>query len=304
MATSADRDDRDEDEKDEAEEKPAKKQATSAKDRASASRPAAKDADEADEEDEEDEEEDEEDEEDDEEEEDDKPAPKSAEKASAKPASKRPAKDDEEEEDEEEEEPAPKRPAARGPGARGVKGARGPGAGRARVPAAPSGSLGKSVALFFVIVIGLGAGFAILGREPPQEVSKPKWKVGEMADVEVTLVRSDRQDLACASAEEVAGKHCAFEAQNKPFGKGDPNDDKTILKPYTTMDRVQFTAAGLWVDPGMAPDKLPATRFSVKCKYKVEGSLKNVAVRWEQTGQWYPQNDWYAGTISDCKLTP
>jgi hypothetical protein len=168
---------------------------------------------------------------------------------------------------------------------------------------AQGGSLGKSVLLFFVIVIGLGAGFAILGREQPQEVARPKWTTGQTVDVEVTLVRNDRQELACAAADEVGGKHCAFEAANKAWSKGgDANDDKKILKPYTTTDRVQFTAAGLWSDPALTPDKLPATRFSVKCKYKVEGTLKNVGVRWEQTGQWYPQEGWYAGSISDCKL--
>src|SRR5262249_47575708 len=152
------------------------------------------------------------------------------------------------------------------------------------------------------IVIGLGAGFAILGREAPQEAAKPKWKVGDVSEVEVTVVRADRQDLSCAATEEIAGKHCGFEAQGKPWSKGgDPNDDKTVFKPYPTTDRMQFVAAGLWTDPGMAPDKLPATRFQVKCKFKVEGSLKNVSVRWEQTGQWYQQADWHAGSLSDCK---
>ncbi len=41
----------------------------------------------------------------------------------------------------------------------------------------------------------------------------------------------------------------------------------------------------------------------MKCKYKVEGALKDVGVRWEQTGQWYPNKEWYAGSISDCKLS-
>jgi hypothetical protein len=168
---------------------------------------------------------------------------------------------------------------------------------------AQAGSLGKSVLLFFVIVIGLGAGFAILGREQPAQVAAPKWKVGDVADVEVTLVKADRQELACASVDEVAGMHCQFEAASKGWSKGgDPNDDKKLLKPYTTTDRIQFTAAGLWTDPGMAPDKLPPTRFSVKCKYKVEGKLNNVGVRWEQTGQWYNQEGWYAGTLSNCAL--
>jgi hypothetical protein len=156
-----------------------------------------------------------------------------------------------------------------------------------------------------VAVVGLGAGFAILGRESPTEQTKPKWTVGQVVDIEVTLVRSDRQDLACAAPDDIGGKHCAFEAANKPWSKGgDVNDDKKLLKPYTTVEHVQFTAAGLWSDPALAADKLPATRFSVKCKYKVEGTLKSVEVRWEQTGQWYPNGGWYAGTVSDCKIAP
>jgi hypothetical protein len=282
MATSADKDDREKDERDEAEddEHEAEKDADetspddpehsdAGKKVASASKEQSKTA-KAPADEEEDEEEDDEDDQGDEEDADD---------------------------EEDKEEPARK------PARSGAK-ARGPGAVRvAKAVQAQPGSLGKSILLFFVIVIGLGAGFAILGREQPPEAARPKWKVGEVADVEVTLVRSDRQDLACASADEVAGMHCAFEAASKAWSKGgDPNDDKKLLKPYTTTDRVQFTAAGLWSEPSMMPDKLPATRFSVKCKFKVEGTLKNVGVRWEQTGQWYPQEGWYAGTLSGCTL--
>jgi hypothetical protein len=212
-------------------------------------------------------------------------------------------KDEEEDEDEDEEEAPPPKPAAK----RARVKARGPGAARAvkASQVAPSGSLGKSVLLFFVIVIGLGAGFAILGRETPAVTEKPKWGVGQTVDVEVTLVKNDRNELGCWAADEIGGKHCAFEAAGKPWSKGTPadlNDDKKLLKPYTTVDRVQFTAAGLWSDPALAVEKLPATRFSVKCKLKVEGTLKQLGVRWEQTGTWYPQNDWYAGSISNCSL--
>jgi hypothetical protein len=164
------------------------------------------------------------------------------------------------------------------------------------------GSLGKSVILFVVIVGGLLLGFAILGREQPAEAIRVRWTPGQTVDLEITLVRNDRQELACAATDEIAGKHCAFEAPNKPWSKGDNNDDKKLLKPYTTTDRVQFTAAGLWSEPALAPDKLPATRFNVKCKYKVDGLLKNLGVRWEQSGQWFPNNEWYAGSVSDCKI--
>ena len=66
---------------------------------------------------------------------------------------------------------------------------------------------------------------------------------------------------------------------------------------------MNLAAAGLWTEPALAPDKLPASRFNVKCKYKVEGTLKTLGVRWRDGDQWYPNSEWYAGTVSDCKLT-
>jgi hypothetical protein len=200
-----------------------------------------------------------------------------------------------------EEAPAPPaaKPARSGKQRTATKGARGRAA-----PPPQSSSLGKSMILFGLIIGGLAVAFAILGREEQQGPARPKWKAGDTPEVEITLVRNDKQELSCASADEMGGKHCAFEAMNKPWSKGDSADDKKLLKPYTTTDRVQFVAAGVWSEPALAPDKIPATRFSLKCKLKVEGTLKSVAVRWESTGQWFPGTDWYAGSVSDCKITP
>lgn len=229
-----------------------------------------------------------------------------AEDSSAEAEEKKAAAADEaEDEDEVPAKPAQKtapKPAAKAAAKRVAgKGARG----RPTAPAQQGSSLGKSMILFVVIIGGLAAGFAILGREEQQAgPAKPKWKAGDIADVEITLVKNDKQELACASAEEIGGKHCAFEGMNKPWSKGENADDKKVMRPYTTTDRVQFAAAGLWSEPVLAPDKIPATRFSVKCKLKVEGTLKSVAVRWESTGQWFPGNEWYAGSVSDCKIGP
>ena len=179
------------------------------------------------------------------------------------------------------------------------------GAARGRAPSGQQGSsLGKSMILFVLIIGTLAVGFAMLGREEQQAPPTMKWKVGETTDVEITLVKNDRNELACAAADEVGGRHCAFESNTKPWSKGDVNDDKKLLKPYTTTDRAQFVAAGVWSEPALAADKIPASRFSLKCKFKVEGKLKNMSVRWEQTGQWYPNNEWFAGSVSDCKVVP
>jgi hypothetical protein len=172
-----------------------------------------------------------------------------------------------------------------------------------RVAPRQGGALGKSLVLFVIVVGGLAAGFALLGRDDGKGDAPPvpKWTVGQTVDVEITLVPSDSKDLACASQEVLAERHCQFEDKGKTWSKGNDPDEK-IFKPYTTTDRVQFLAAGVWSQPALK-SKLPTTRFSVKCKYKVDGKLKKPNIRWAQDGQWFERNDdWFAGAVSDCTL--
>ena len=215
---------------------------------------------------------------------------------------------DDSEESEEEEKPAPKAAksakSARASAARSTSPKRGTASSRRAQQGKQSSSLGKSMILFVVIIGGLAAGFALLGREENHGPPKPKWTTGQTVDVEITLVKNDKADLSCASGEEIGGKHCAFEAINKPWSKGPAADDAQTFKPYTTTDRVQFVAAGVWSQAALAGDKMPKSRFSVKCKYKVEGMLKNLSVRWDPTSQWHPNTEWFAGSVSDCKLAP
>jgi hypothetical protein len=177
----------------------------------------------------------------------------------------------------------------------------------ARRPAPPpqaAGSLGKSAVLFVVVVGALAAGFALLGREPsggggPR--SGPAWKNGQVVDMEITLVATDKRELACSAADEVAGRHCAFEAPSKPWSKGDNSDDKKILRPYTTVDGTQFIGAGLWSEPVLA-NSLPTTRFTVKCKYTVEGKVKAPTFHWESGWEGAPRGEMFAGLLSGCTL--
>jgi hypothetical protein len=166
--------------------------------------------------------------------------------------------------------------------------------------------MAKSMVLFLLIVGTLGISLWLLGREEGGGgTPQPKWAKGQKVDVEITLVHTDQQDLACASSDELAGKHCAFESKGKPWTKSDSKDDKTVLRPYTTTDRIQFLAAGLWTDAGTTKAPLPRTRFTVKCKLTVDGSLRKPAVRWASDGPWYDQGgDWFAGSVSDCNITP
>jgi hypothetical protein len=172
------------------------------------------------------------------------------------------------------------------------------------VPPRQGTALGKSLVLFLIVVGGLAAGFALLGHDTGRSdgPAQVKWNTGQVVDVEITLVASDDKDLACASEEVIEGRHCQFEAKAKPWSKGtDPGTQ--LLKPYTTTDRIQFLAAGLWDQPAMAKDKLPPSRFTVKCKLKVEGKAKKPSIRWAADQQWNDQtNDWFAGSVSDCSV--
>jgi hypothetical protein len=226
-----------------------------------------------------------------------------AEKASSAADDKEDEDEDEDEDDEEEEaKPAPK-PVAKVTAAKAGASKRGavPLAKARPVAARKGGSLGKSMILFVIIVGGLAAAFALLGTESSSGPAAPKWKTGDTADLELTLVADDKKNLACSASDEVAGAHCAFEDKAKAWSKGDNADDKKLLKPYTTTDHVQVLASGLWSDPGMT-GTLPAVRFSVKCKYKVEGKVKAAAIRWASDGPWYDSKDLYTGSISSCKL--
>ena len=210
--------------------------------------------------------------------------------------------DDDEDDEEEEAKPAAK-PVARAAAVKPAVAKRGaaPLAKGRPVPVRKGGSLGKSMILFVIIIGGVVALLAWISQGTETGPAAPKWKVGDSPDLELTLVADDKKNLACAAPDEIGGAHCAFEAQAKPWSKGDSADDKKLLKPYTTVDHVQILAAGVWSDPALA-GTLPTTRFSVKCKYKVEGKMKAASMRWASDGPWYESKDIYSGSISGCKL--
>jgi hypothetical protein len=248
------------------------------------------------------EEEDDEDEEDDEED-----APK------GDPAAAADDEEDEDEEDEPEEAPAPakaatpakKEPAKDAPAKRATPAAAAsPVRKRAPLPPEPPPiAVGKTVFLFVAVIGALSAGFWFLGGETGGDRTAPRWKTGQTVDVNITLVAGDRNDLACATEVAIADRKCEFQTKTKAT---EPKpEDGMLLKPYTTTDGVQFLAAGLWSQPELDPKKLPADRFSVKCKYTVEGEVKKPAVRWAVRGGFSDKdNAWYAGTVKDCALSP
>ena len=167
----------------------------------------------------------------------------------------------------------------------------------------PSAGLGKSVMLFAIVVGSITLLMLLLGSERGiSGPAAPTWKEGDTVDVDITLVSTDKQDLACASGGDVKGFHCGFESQGKRWTKSDPADEKKTLRPYSTTTGINFLAAGVWSDPALSGE-LPKTRFAVTCKLNVAGKMPRADVRWHEGEGWNSVNEWFTGDVSNCKLS-
>lgn len=170
-------------------------------------------------------------------------------------------------------------------------------------PPPPVASMGKRVFIFAILLVGLSVGLYFLPQSE-SAANGPRFKVPSTNDLTITVVPEDATALACASKQEVAGRKCEFGTKTE---KNDNLDDMKMLKPYTTVDGVQFLAAGLWSQPVVEKSKLPSsgTRFGLKCKYVVEGIVKAPFIRWNPAQAWADKNpDWNAGYLKDCTVVP
>ena len=127
------------------------------------------------------------------------------------------------------------------------------------------------------------------------------WHLGSTKMLEITLIRDDKKNLACASDRTYGEIRCGYTRDGKPFGPK-PDEDPHILQPFNTVKNELFLAAGLWQAP-VLKEPLPADRFTVVCNYYVVGVLKAVALRWSPTGSFNPVDQSVAvGTLSDCVI--
>lgn len=137
-----------------------------------------------------------------------------------------------------------------------------------------------------------------------------EWAVGNKVQLELTLVTTDSKNLGCAMAEEVNGKYCAFLTQNKrnTNSENNPRREANLLQPYTSVDRRQFMASGLWMTTALKSklDKedwnRPSPRFTVNCILAIDGLTKSASVQWKPGEGWHNGNGWYVGTLSDCRM--
>ncbi len=230
--------------------------------------------------------------------------------------------DDEEEEEEEEEEPAKAASSSTSKKKKKPQTASKKSAARARRAvggrnrrAKPAASPARNIILYGVLIGGIAILFFALGgleRSSKPERPSAKWDVGQTVELPVTLVTPDVDDLACASDEKVKGLYCGYQSNGKPAKEKERNarTASKMLQPYTTTDGRNFLAAGLWTNPflkqklaGENPNN-PSPRFTILCKFKVEGKVGDLKVRWKPPpeGGWQGVKDWHAGTISGCRL--
>jgi hypothetical protein len=139
-------------------------------------------------------------------------------------------------------------------------------------------------------VVGVGV-FSVLRRE--RNTGPPR---GAIVDAELTLITSDRADVACVSAKTFDSYACDFSNETTPRRI----DERDTLRPYMTGDRRVYLIPGLFLHPSLArryqsePPTVPREqlkRFTAKCKLKKAGQLEGFKLRWAATGAWSePQN--------------
>jgi hypothetical protein len=151
------------------------------------------------------------------------------------------------------------------------------------------------VALGFALFIGYswsgyGARFAQAGSG---------FQAGATRLVELTVIREDVDNLACASDVTSGGLRCGYTGGRTLI---EPRDDARTLQPYYTVTGELLLGAGLWSSKAL-PAALPAQRFTVACNYHVTGVLKSAALRWAVAGKFDPlAQSVVIGSLNDCAI--
>jgi hypothetical protein len=157
-----------------------------------------------------------------------------------------------------------------------------------------------------LLAVGLGVWLLLAGAAYRRNYSASgaAWHRGAHNFVEITLVRDDRDNLACAADAELDGVHCGFGGDRQPHrlntGAGDPR----VLSPYNTLGGELLLGAGLWTSPALRGE-LPAQRFTVVCDYEIVGALRTVALRWSPSGEFTRvERSVPVGPLRDCAIPP
>ncbi len=159
------------------------------------------------------------------------------------------------------------------------------------------------VSVLSFCLIGFGLAVLFAGKRYREEYAQSieGWRVGSTRLVEITLVKEDRRNIACASDQVIAGLRCGYGGdlhEARPLS----SDSQTTLQPYNTVGNELMLAAGLWTSSELK-GPLPQDRFTVQCSYRILGVLRSASVRFHPAAAFAPVTKTLTvGTLTDCTL--
>jgi len=176
------------------------------------------------------------------------------------------------------------------------------------------------------MLVGMGIiswqGFnVVIDRTLHPKEPKPvaAWKVGDEADVELTLITPDAKRLQCAHDTTLDGVHCGYTAAKRPFRRT-PNapfhaHDEAVIQPYRTADtNALVLVSGLWAMPELAlrlhreppvlGDVDKNLRFVAYCRVRFVGELEKVSLRWDTNAKWGEEPKAMVAKAVSCTLEP
>jgi hypothetical protein len=154
-----------------------------------------------------------------------------------------------------------------------------------------------------LFVIGFAVWLVSAGRRYREQYAQAMegWRVGSTRAVDLTLVKEDKRNLACASDQAIEGLHCGYRRDLREAGPLSP-DNPQILQPYNTVGNELLLGAGLWTSPDLK-EPLPHGRFTVSCNYRIKGVMKSASIRFAPTGAFGPAGKTVTvGTLTECLL--
>jgi hypothetical protein len=176
-----------------------------------------------------------------------------------------------------------------------------------------------------MVVIPLTPLSAWMTKKSPTTTVRSNWKVGEQAELHLTVVTADYKKLGCVDERMTPkGDHCEYRTDREPFPRGEReavDDNKLhILQPYRTTDGSLLYVAGFWAQPEVAtrlhnepPQGVPETklaRFIVACQVKFVAEWDKPRLRWSTTDKFAsptnsdgkPEGPTMVGELSACHI--
>jgi len=124
---------------------------------------------------------------------------------------------------------------------------------------------------------------------------------------DITLVTSDRTDVACVSQKGLQGYYCGFSTEIINW----QGDETEQAGPVLHGGSHQYLIPGLFLEPAIRaryqsePPNKPREqlkRFTARCQIKIIGKLAGVRTHWVANTAWGNPEDIEVGTVSGCKI--